>query len=452
MFVRHLLLALLAFQIPLAAAAEFPDRLVLRQLLLAGDYEALEAEITGYQRGYESGALPEDRVELAFRTFDYAGPAFRAPLDQWIERMPRSYAALAARGMFNHRLGWAASGSAFAKDTSDEQVAAMRATFEKAISDLIEALKLNERLSTAYGVLIVIAMAEGRQGLKEILLKAGLTDNPDSRIIREEYLLSLQPKWGGSFGEMGAFLAETVHERPKDVYLQALQGFLYLFVAQAMRNKGDREGAIEALGWALSRGEHWRFLDLRAWQNFWLQRYDQALADFDRLLQIRPRFASALQGRARVLLKQGNYDRALVDLDVAVRMAPRNASYLRHRALALKKLERLDAALADLDKAVELAPDNKEVRYSRGYFYLYDLKQPARALADLKRATELDPKRHGYWFDYGAALFDTHDCAFVAAFRTYRKLCESGKPCRKDRLKWADMAIRKATHANECPG
>ncbi|MGW4384368.1 tetratricopeptide repeat protein [Kitasatospora sp. NPDC004531] len=119
-------------------------------------------------------------------------------------------------------------------------------------------------------------------------------------------------------------------------------------------------------------------------------RYEQALADFDRAVELDPDRPEALHSRARSLIAAERYEQALADLDRAVELAPDFAAAFATRGDTKRLAGRAQQALADLDRAVELDPGRRWALGSRGRTY-QDLGRHEEAVADFGRAVELDP-------------------------------------------------------------
>jgi len=101
--------------------------------------------------------------------------------------------------------------------------------------------------------------------------------------------------------------------------------------------------------------------------------YDQAISDFNKVLEIDPKFAGggAYYGRAMVYEKKNQYDQAILDFNKALEIDPKHASayYNRGRSYYFKK--EYDKSWNDIRKAQDL-----------GY------KIPAEFLDDLRKASE----------------------------------------------------------------
>jgi len=119
--------------------------------------------------------------------------------------------------------------------------------------------------------------------------------------------------------------------------------------------------------------------------------YDEAVLEYDRLLQQEPDNVAFLRDRAATQLLRGGYDHAIRDYDhlLTVRQEP-DADLYYNRGCALLAAGRLEDALSDFTKSVSLnetwslAYNNRGVTYAKlGKFDL--------AVADFSEAIKLEP-------------------------------------------------------------
>ncbi len=64
-------------------------------------------------------------------------------------------------------------------------------------------------------------------------------------------------------------------------------------------------------------------------------------------------------------LAKGRYDQALADFDRAIELSPADARCFLGRGETYRKMERCDDALADFDRAIELDPTEDEFAAAR---------------------------------------------------------------------------------------
>ncbi len=81
------------------------------------------------------------------------------------------------------------------------------------------------------------------------------------------------------------------------------------------------------------------------------ERYDEALADYTRAIELDPGLAWAIISRGQVYQAMDRYDEALADYNRAVDLDPSDAWAIISRGRAYQAMERYDEALADLNRA-----------------------------------------------------------------------------------------------------
>ena len=85
--------------------------------------------------------------------------------------------------------------------------------------------------------------------------------------------------------------------------------------------------------------------------------YDLAVIDFDEAIRLNPAYAEAYTNRGNVFVRTSQDDRALVDYDEAIRLKPELAAPYNNRGFILSTRQMFDRAIADFDTAIRLKPD-----------------------------------------------------------------------------------------------
>jgi tetratricopeptide (TPR) repeat protein len=119
-------------------------------------------------------------------------------------------------------------------------------------------------------------------------------------------------------------------------------------------------------------------------------RYEEALDDLNRALELEPNNVHALWNRGEIYRLLGRYDEALDDLNRALKLEPNNVHALDNRGVTYRMLGRYDEALDDLNRALKLEPNNVFALWNRGEIYRL-LGRYKEALRDLNRALKLEP-------------------------------------------------------------
>jgi tetratricopeptide (TPR) repeat protein len=144
----------------------------------------------------------------------------------------------------------------------------------------------------------------------------------------------------------------------------------------------------------LSPHQQAKILSDRGYYLVGLGRYDEAIVDYNRSIELNPDMGGTYNRRGYAYRGKRDWEAALKDLDRAVEMLPDFAEARYSRGRVHFELGHIDAAMADYDKAIELDPKDVKAYNSRGHTY-YTLKQWDLAVPEYKRAIEIDPKFSG---------------------------------------------------------
>jgi protein O-GlcNAc transferase len=146
-----------------------------------------------------------------------------------------------------------------------------------------------------------------------------------------------------------------------------------------------------------------------------LKRNDEALAAFDKAIEIRSDLAQAWLYRGNVLTELNNYDRAFFDFSRALELEPDLAEAWFGLGSLHAESKRLDQAIAAYDKALALKADLAEAWLGRGNL-LIALKRYDDASANFNNALTYKPDLAGAWVGCGNLflLLRRYDEAFAA--------------------------------------
>ena len=86
-----------------------------------------------------------------------------------------------------------------------------------------------------------------------------------------------------------------------------------------------------------------------------LGKYEKAIADFDRALDLHPQNADFYSNRGLAKSSLGHYEEAIADFDTALDLNPQHAHAYSNRGLAKSRLGQHEEARVDLQHASELA-------------------------------------------------------------------------------------------------
>ena len=120
-------------------------------------------------------------------------------------------------------------------------------------------------------------------------------------------------------------------------------------------------------------------------------------------------------------LSEGRQRDAIATFDKAIQLNPRLAEAYHGRGMAYNETGRNEQALKDYDAALALNPQYTEAYFNRGNVYS-DLGQYERALKDYNEAIRLDPSHSGAIFNRSLAYMFLRRAETAADARSYVKL------------------------------
>jgi tetratricopeptide (TPR) repeat protein len=134
-----------------------------------------------------------------------------------------------------------------------------------------------------------------------------------------------------------------------------------------------------------------------------LGRYPDALADFEKAIELDPGSAKAWMLRGTVWMLTGHSSKALADFDISLKLEPENAEVLGRRCVVRMRLRQLEEALADCNRAAELAPGDLDSHISLG---MVQALRGATVEAErhYRRALEIEPGAGFAHYQYGVLL------------------------------------------------
>ncbi|MCC5643151.1 tetratricopeptide repeat-containing serine protease family protein [Nostoc sp. CHAB 5824] len=133
------------------------------------------------------------------------------------------------------------------------------------------------------------------------------------------------------------------------------------------------------------------------------QKYEQAIASYDKAIDIKPDYHEAWHDRGRALIELQRYSEAIASYDKAIDIKPNYHEAWHNRGVSLERLQRYSKALASYDKAIIIKPDYFYAWYGRG-FSLNNLQRDSEALASYDKAIAIKPDKHEAWYGRGFSL------------------------------------------------
>ena len=156
---------------------------------------------------------------------------------------------------------------------------------------------------------------------------------------------------------------ETDYEKKAKAYIHRSQ-FYGLTLKQFDKANADEETAVELYTQAIASSTDAKkissYYTSRASLHKLLNRYDDALADYTKTIELNPRGALAYNFRADLYKELKRYDEAFADYEKAIELEPGNEFMYQDLGELYEKLKQYDKAIADYTKVIELFPTSRD--------------------------------------------------------------------------------------------
>jgi len=358
-------------------------------LLEQRNYAELERLLGGYQRAFEEEQSTSARLENAFLAFRRVPGSAESALNEWVKKYPSSYVALAGRGSFYYSRGLEARGTAFIKDTPEENIRAMRSHLERARIDLERSLGLTQRPYLSRLTLMSIARISGnRRGARTQYLEA-VKLAPQSVELRLAHMTTLEPRWGGSHAEMEAHLAESRSQLRDPSAADRLAARIPAYRAHERQQAKDFAQALkrydEAIGLYASAGT----LCERSYVLSELKRDAEAFADVKLALSKARDDRYCLERAVAAASGASNADEAIGVLSLVIEVDPGSSHAFNQRGWRYQQQGRADLAFQDFLASARLGDGWGQLMTGKYYWAGKGVKEDREeALAWLRKAAE----------------------------------------------------------------
>ena len=316
-------------------------------LLDKRDYAALEGLLGGHQWAFEADSGSSRQLENAFGAFRKVPRSGESALNEWVGKYPASYAALVARGSYYHAQGLDARGTAFLKDTPDENVEAMRVYLSKARRDLERSLKLTQKPYLSRLLLMSLTRTAGsRRGAKAQYGEA-VKLAPQSVELRLAYMSSLEPRWGGSLAEMEAFAAESRTQLKDPDAAARVTARIPAYRANERQREKDFTRALQLYDESIALYADARALCERSYVLSQLKRDAEAFADVKLALSKVRDIHYCLERAVSVAARSNAADDAIDVLNLVIEVDPRSHHAYNQRGWKHQQQGRQELAFQD---------------------------------------------------------------------------------------------------------
>ncbi len=405
--VRGLLVVLaatLVHGVALAGKAGTPAADVgkIRELFEARKFAELSALLDRSQASCDRDIQNEFAVRDGFQALAAGTPSAKALFDDWVGGAPGNWVPLTARATWSLALGRKARGAKPAKGQGAVPSGTGSDNVLQAVRDLERSLRITPRQLQGYLVLMEICQYVGDRERGALVAKKALELYPNSYLLRHRHLMSLAPRWGGSYDAMERFARESARHAAANPRLKILAGLVPWDRGRTAASEGDYAKAIALFEESLAHGASSTVLYDLADSYYRAKQHDKALATLDRAAAIQPDAPEEQGLRSRIAFAEGKLDEALARLAKMEELqgrAPGDASETRvwesgrlvAAGHALFRGKDLAGAIDKYTEAIRFLARNADAYCWRG-IARDRTGEPEAALADLRQAIDLNPR------------------------------------------------------------
>jgi tetratricopeptide (TPR) repeat protein len=290
-----------------------PSQSETLSLLSSNQFTDLDRRFSAIQAGYRNGTVTDQELRADFRVFYSADATLESKYDAWIVQFPRSYVAHLARAIYYKKVGQERRGGDYIGNTTAEQLRGMEVAFGKASQDLRASVALDDKpLLTYFHAMDIPRYLGGATEVRELLELSNKVDR-DNLIVREKYMTTLEPRWGGSVEQMYAFLDESRKAGLPPARLQLLEAVIVVDRANGHKEDGDYAAAERDYREAIAMGNE-DCLPCFGEVLILEKKYEDAIPVFSKVLESNPADINSRVSRGRAYMETGKIREGLTDL------------------------------------------------------------------------------------------------------------------------------------------
>jgi len=185
-------------------------------------------------------------------------------------------------------------------------------------------------------------------------------------------------------------------------------------------NQGKYEKSIEYFTYSLSE-EHIKYIDnspiffYRGTSRLYLKDYDKAVLDYNKAIEINPKYYKTYGNRGNAYFNKGMYDKAIEGYNKVIEIDIKDYLAYTNRGLAYYHKGEYDKAIMDYNKAIEINSQYYSAYINRGNTYVHK-EEYGKAIMDYNKAIEINPQcdfiytnrgiTYGYKGEYDKAISD----------------------------------------------
>ncbi len=180
-----------------AAGSTDPDRSALLIELRNGKFDDLDSQLLQLETAFENDRHQEIPVQAAFASFASSDPTLEEPLQRWVARQPKSFAARLARGIYYNHLADLSRGAEAPSATPPQRLAEMARYQLLAQDDFQAAIDLRPLAIAAHaGIVAILVDRRDEAALQQHAAAAASSLGPTFAVC-DAYMARFDYRHGG---------------------------------------------------------------------------------------------------------------------------------------------------------------------------------------------------------------------------------------------------------------
>jgi tetratricopeptide (TPR) repeat protein len=402
------------------------DQAEIYSLLDDGNFEELEELISESTEQYFSRRISEFKPYQFFNYFHDYGPWIERVTLAWTSTNPQSAYAKLASAIFLK-----ASAERIRGGRSIRQLGDASDRFRQLIGQsnrLVEdAIQIDPRLMPAYNLRIMNSLYESDAEALNWLQK-GLAVDPDTYVLRSEYLNRLQPQWYGSTEAMDAFVNDSKPHVRNNPNMPLLNGRVLAVQGRSLWAMDKTREALVLFYKALALAPTNWLLKVAAEAERELGNDIQAFSLLSQISRYSRDSADTEITRASMLLEFSEFVWAEHILREVIRNNPYEERAHSNLSYTLKRDMRFAEALKANQSALQFNPENLYAHKEIAWLTLYRVRNPDLAKIHTDRILEIDPENYHGWLYRADYLRDTGGEPLLDAIRNFLRYVDRADP------------------------
>lgn len=299
----------------------------LLELLESKQYGLLEDHLDKLHQKTDVDINFETSLYQAYSSFSINKPILINEIKQWQLSNPSSLHAKLAEAFYFYGQGWATRGSKNIAKTEQATITKMKKLMSKSellLNDIVQSPKYS---LVASALLIAVRQVSGGNGSTKDAYLSAIERYPNSYLIRFRYLISLQPRWGGSYREMLSIINDSKLRAAQNEQLALLQAAIIEEAGDISVIHGDKQGAKEFYEYALKFGDNPYIRQKLGKIEYRLANYEMSLLHFNKAIELHANNHLFYHWRAWALVALKRYSEAESDQKVALILNPLSERY-----------------------------------------------------------------------------------------------------------------------------